>query len=73
MRFNYDKNEDILYIRFDEAPYAENDEVQEGVIFDYDGDRKIVGIEILDAKEKLSPNLRQALEKRDLSLAIGAK
>ena len=71
MKIKYDTEEDIFYIRFDDSPYAESDDVQKGVIFVYDAEGKIVAIEILDAKEKLSPNLRRSLEKQDLKLAVG--
>ena len=33
MRFHYDKKQDILYIRFNENPYYESQELQEGIIF----------------------------------------
>lgn len=35
MRLHYDKKSDALYIRFDESPYAESDEIEDGIIFDY--------------------------------------
>ena len=49
MDIRYNKNEDTLVIKFNDAPYAESDEVREGVIFDYDAHGKIIGMEILDA------------------------
>lgn len=61
MKFHYDKQHDALYIRFDENPYKESDEVKEGVIFDYDKKGKIIGIEILDASQKLSPAFHASL------------
>lgn len=51
MKFYYDKQSDALSIRFNDNPYAESDEVKEGVIFDYDQNNKIIGIEILDASK----------------------
>lgn len=73
MRFHYDKSEDAFYIRFDEHPYAESDEVEEGVIFDYDKKRRLIGIEILDASRKLSPAFRSSLLRREIPGHIGAK
>ena len=61
MRLHYDKPKDAFYIRFDERPYAESDEIDEGVIFDYDKRGKIIGIEILEASRKLSPAFRGSL------------
>ena len=72
MRFNYSKSEDALYIRFDERPYAQSDEVEEGIVFDYDKRGKIIGIEILDASRKLSSTFRSALLRKNIPLHIGA-
>lgn len=70
MNFNYDKKEDIFSMKFDESPYAESDEVQEGVIFDYNKTGKIIGIEILDATKKLSSSFRAALLRRKTPLKL---
>lgn len=69
MRFHYDKLADAFYIRFDERPYAESDEVDEGVIFDYDRRGKLVGIEILDASRKLSSTFRTSLRRRTIPVS----
>lgn len=61
MRLQYDKKNDALYIRFDESPYAESDEIEDGIIFDYDNKKKIVGIEILDASKRLSSSFRSTM------------
>lgn len=68
MRFHYDQEVDVLYIRFDESPYAESEEVGEGVIFDYDAKKKLVGIEILDASKKLTASFRSSLKQRRVPL-----
>jgi len=52
MKFHYDKKEDALYLRFNESPYAESEEVRDGVIFDFDKRGKIVGLEILNVSKK---------------------
>lgn len=72
MRFHYDQKKDAFYIRFDELPYAESDEVEDGVIFDYDKKRKLIGIEILDASRKLSSSFKSSLQRHELPLRIGA-
>ena len=61
MRLHYDKKKDAFYIRFDERPYHESDEVEEGVIFDYAKNGKLVGMEILGASKRLSPSFRAEL------------
>lgn len=70
MRFHYDKKEDALYIRFNENPYQKSEEIQEGIIFDYDKNGKIIGIEILDVSRKFPPQLKTEFKKRKLPLAL---
>lgn len=53
MRFNYDKKQDALYIRFHEAPYFESDEVGGGIILDYNRAGRLIGLEVLDASRKM--------------------
>ena len=72
MRLCYDKPEDALYIRFEESPYAESDEVEEGIVFDYDKKGKIIGIEILNASKKLSSSFRASLFRNKIPIKIGA-
>lgn len=72
MRFHYDRKKDAFYIRFDESPYRESEEVEEGVIFDYDRRGKLIAIEILDASRRLSPAFRSSLLRREIPLRIGA-
>lgn len=73
MRFHYDKKKDALYIRFDESPYAESDEVEEGVVFDYNKKRKLIGIEILDASRRLSSSFRSQLLQHSIPLRLEAR
>ena len=47
MRLKIDKENDALYLRIDEAAIVESEEVQPGVILDFDKDGRVVGIEIL--------------------------
>ena len=53
MRIEYDKEVDALYIRLRDVKPVHNMDVEEGVTVDLDGDGHIVGMEILDAAEKL--------------------
>lgn len=53
MKITYDPEVDILRIMFRDASISESDEEQPGLIFDYDSDRRIVGIEILDASQNV--------------------
>ena len=73
MRFHYDKKEDALYIRFNESPYQKSEEIQEGIIFDYDRNEKIIGIEILDASHKFPVQFRSLFRKRKLPLTLSVE
>lgn len=63
MKFHYDKKVDALAIRFSEKPYAESEEVQDGVIFDYDRAGRVIGIEILGASKILPRGFQKNPEK----------
>lgn len=53
MKIKYDKETDIVYIRFSDVSIAESDEEKPGIILDYADNGQIVGIEILNASEKM--------------------
>jgi uncharacterized protein YuzE len=52
MEINYDQDVDILRILLTDAVIEESDEVEAGVIFDYDNQGTVVGIGILDASKR---------------------
>ncbi len=54
MKITYDERADALYIAFGEGPVAV-EEVAEGIALDWDGDDKLLGIEILDVSKRV-PN-----------------
>jgi len=68
MKFHLDKKQDALYMRFNNNPYVESDEIQEGIIFDYDQRGKIIAIEILDASKRLPRNFKSQLIKKEISV-----
>jgi len=51
MKIIYDPEVDIMNIIFCETTIAESNEDENGMIFDYNDEGKIVGIEILDASQ----------------------
>lgn len=53
MKIEYSKSIDALYIRLRDAVVADSRDVEEGVTVDLDENGRIVGLEILDASEKL--------------------
>lgn len=54
MKITYDPETDTLTIRLKNVHISESDELQEGIIADYDAKGKIVGLEILDASERVT-------------------
>jgi uncharacterized protein YuzE len=54
MRIRYDEKLDALYIRLDDAKVVESDEVKPGIVLDFDAKSKVVGIEVLDFKRRVS-------------------
>jgi uncharacterized protein YuzE len=59
MRLKIDRESDALYLRLDEAEIVNSEEVQPGVILDFNKDNRVVGVEILNlstrvAKDKLN-------------------
>lgn len=53
MKIKYNKETDILRIRFNENPILESDEQKDGLIIDYDLDGNMAGIELLSASKKV--------------------
>ncbi len=52
MRIKIDLESDALYFRISEDPIEESEEINKGIIVDYDNSGRVVGIEILNVKEK---------------------
>mgnify|MGYP002624658480 CR=1 FL=1 len=56
MRVSFDEKADALYIRFDESGIVESEEVKPGIVFDFDDDDRVVGIEILHVSKSIKGN-----------------
>ena len=52
MRIKVDLESDALYFRISEDAIEESEEINDGLIIDYDANGKVVGIEILNVKNK---------------------
>jgi len=62
MRLKVDKENDALYFRLDEASIVESEEVQPGVVLDFNAEGKVVGIEILSLSERMTPDQLKVLQ-----------
>lgn len=63
MKVVYDEVNDILYIRLRDSRVQETDEVSPGLFADLDADGRVVGFEILDAREVVGDPLLVDLER----------
>jgi uncharacterized protein YuzE len=56
MRLKIDREHDALYFRLDESAIQESEEVQPGVILDYNAEGKVVGVEMLELSHRVRPD-----------------
>ena len=54
MKVTYDPEADTLTMRIKEKQKSESDELQEGIIADLDSQGNIIGLEILDASQRIT-------------------
>jgi uncharacterized protein YuzE len=62
MRLRVDRGNDALYFRLDETEIVESEEVQPGVILDFDKDGRVVGMEMLDISTRTKPETLRVLQ-----------
>jgi len=60
MKVTVHKDDDALYLRLDDTPIIESEEVSDGIILDYNAEGKVIGIEILYISQR-SPNSWQQI------------
>lgn len=68
MKISYDQKADALYIQLREGVFVENKEVSEGLVLDLGEKNTILGIEILDARRKITPD---SISHVDVQVPIG--
>jgi uncharacterized protein YuzE len=62
MKIEYDQQADAMYIRLRAGAVAESDEVRPGVVFDFDAEGRVLGIEMLDVSERTDNPRELAME-----------
>jgi len=68
MKITYDREVDVLYIRFKETTVTTK-HLDEGIAADYDSDGRLAGIEILDAVKRLGdPQVFRQVILEDIAL-----
>ena len=64
MRLKIDNENDALYFRLDETVIVESEEVQPGVILDFDANGRVVGMEMLTLSMRTEPEQLRILHTR---------
>ena len=59
---------DAIYLNLTDRPIKDSEEVADGIVVDYDAEGRIVGIEILDAKQVLAAGKMPKLAVENLPL-----
>ncbi len=62
MKLKVDKENDVLYLRLDDTQIVESQEVQPGVILDFDKDNRVIGIEILALSTRVNPDMLKIVQ-----------
>jgi uncharacterized protein YuzE len=63
MKVWYDRGADALYIRLNDAPIIESEEVRPGVVLDFDDNDRVVVVEVMHAGKVMSPDQLEELER----------
>jgi uncharacterized protein YuzE len=60
MKLHYDEKADALYLRLDESQVEDSQEVQPGIVLDFNAQHQVVAIEVRRLKERFpSANVKQ--------------
>ena len=62
MKLKIDKASDTLYFRLNEAAIVESEEVQPGVMLDFNEQGQVVGLEILAVSARVKPEMLRTLQ-----------
>ncbi len=60
MKLHFDEKADAIYLRLDDSKIIESEEVSPGIVLDFNEHNQVVGIEILNVKNRVPlANLKQ--------------
>ena len=62
MKLSIDKEAAALYLRLDESPIVESEEVAPGVVLDYNDAEQVVGIEMLNLSKRAPSAILTSLQ-----------
>lgn len=52
MKIEFDKETEAIYFRLNDSTIVESEEIAPGIVYDFDKDNAVVGIEILNLSHK---------------------
>jgi uncharacterized protein YuzE len=59
MRIDFDKDSDAIYFRLSDSEIVESEEIAPGIVYDFDGNDSVVGIEVLNLSHKRAEDVKQ--------------
>ncbi len=62
MRLKVDLKSNALYLRLDESAIVDSEQIKPGVILDYDEKNNVVGIELLNIRERVNEKFLKQLQ-----------
>lgn len=54
MKIEYDNEADAIYIQIQEKEVHSSKEIEDGVVIDFDNEKKVIGFEVLNASKKFN-------------------
>jgi uncharacterized protein YuzE len=62
MRIEYDQKHDVLNVEFLEEVDIEESMEQDGIVFDFSKDKRLVSVEIMDARKRMGKNPLESID-----------
>ncbi len=62
MMLKVDRENDAVYFRLDDTVIINSEEIQPGVILDYDVQDRVVGVELLGIMKRVAPERLKSLQ-----------
>ncbi|MGQ0509497.1 MAG: DUF2283 domain-containing protein [Betaproteobacteria bacterium] len=53
MKMHYDEKVDALYLSLDDSEVVESEEVKPGIVLDFNAEKQVVGIEVLNLRRRV--------------------
>jgi uncharacterized protein YuzE len=73
MKLHVDHKADALYLRLDDAKIVESEEIAPGVVVDFDGKNRVVGVEVLAISKREPKSRPRKYPTPDTSMALALR